>query len=175
MRPEKITLHRDAMKQSDHKKTNRRVAVISANWHSPIVGNAVTAISAEFKRQKFPPKALEFFEVPGVFEIPLHAKRLAQSQRFDAVIACGFIVNGGIYRHEFVSTAVIDALMQVQLEQDLPIFSAVLTPQLFHENEEHQRFFAEHFTKKGREVARACLTTLAALEKLPRAAKGLPA
>jgi 6,7-dimethyl-8-ribityllumazine synthase len=51
--------------------------------------------------------------------------------------------------------------MQVQLDTGVPVFSAVLTPRDFHEHEEHQRFFAEHFVKKGTEVAQACLAIMA--------------
>jgi 6,7-dimethyl-8-ribityllumazine synthase len=79
-------------------------------------------------------------------------------------------VNGGIYRHEFVAAAVIDGLMRVQLDTDVPTFSAVLTPRDFHGHEEHQSFFKAHFVKKGIEVAQACLNTLESLAALPRAA-----
>ena len=101
------------------------------------------------------------------YEIALHAQRLARSGRYDAIIACALVVNGGIYRHEFVAGAVIDALMRVQLDTDTPVFSAVLTPRDFHDHDEHRRFFADHFVTKGVEVARACIETLASLNRLP--------
>ncbi|RZJ04762.1 MAG: 6,7-dimethyl-8-ribityllumazine synthase, partial [Haliea sp.] len=82
-------------------------------------------------------------------------------RRYDAVVACGLVVNGGIYRHEFVSSAVIDGLMRVQLDTEVPVLSAVLTPRDFHEHEDHLRFFSEHFVKKGTEAAQACLQTIA--------------
>ena len=107
---------------------------------------------------------VDFFEVPGAFEIPLAREAPGGSGRYDAIVACGFVVDGGIYRHEFVADAVIVALMPVQLDTDVPVFSAVLTPQRFHEHEEHGRFFSEHFLVKGQEVARACLATIASLD-----------
>jgi hypothetical protein len=67
---------------------------------------------------------------------------------------------GGIYRHEFVTTAVIDGLMRVQMDSEVPVFSAVLTPRDFHEHGDHVEFFRQHFVKKGVEVAHACLSTL---------------
>ena len=143
-----------------------RVAIISASWHADIVGNAVASAIAEFERQHWSPGQIESFAVPGVFEIPLHAKRLAESGRYDAIICCGLIVNGGIYRHEFVSTAVIDGLMRVQLDAGVPVMSAVLTPRDFHEHEEHHSFFKAHFVKKGVEVAQACIATIASLKAL---------
>jgi 6,7-dimethyl-8-ribityllumazine synthase len=145
-----------------------RVAIVSSSWHRDIVTNATTAIREELSRSTAPPGPPDHFEVPGAFEIPLHAKRLAESGTYDAIIACGLVVNGGIYRHEFVTSAVIDGLMRVQLETGVPVFSVVLTPRDFHEHEEHRQFFANHFIKKGSEAARACIDTLASLSRLPR-------
>jgi 6,7-dimethyl-8-ribityllumazine synthase len=143
-----------------------RVAFISASWHRDIIEQARQSLLNEFERSGLSRDQVDHFEVPGAFEIPLHAKRLAQSGRYDAIVACGLVVNGGIYRHEFVASAVIDGLMRVQLDSDVPVLSAVLTPRDFHETEEHHRFFSEHFVKKGAEVARACLETMASLKAL---------
>ena len=65
-----------------------------------------------------------------------------------------------------VGEVVISALMGIQLETGVPVFSAVLTPQHFHEHEEHRKFFTAHFLTKGKEVAQACLETVASLRKL---------
>ena len=138
-----------------------RVAVIASAWHRDIVGSATEAIHAEFDRSGIPKGCLQLFEVPGAFEIPLLAQRLARGACCDAIIACGLVVNGGIYRHEFVAAAVIDGLMRVQLDTDVPIFSCVLTPREFHEHDAHRQFFLEHLRTKGTEVARCCLDTLA--------------
>jgi 6,7-dimethyl-8-ribityllumazine synthase len=141
-----------------------RIAVVCASWHSDIVHQARDAMLAEFARQQVLAEQVEVFNVPGAFEIPLMAKKLALTGHYDAVVACALVVNGGIYRHEFVTSAVIDGLMRVQLDTDVPVFSAVLTPRDFHEHEEHKQFFSAHFVKKGTEVARACLETLASLQ-----------
>jgi 6,7-dimethyl-8-ribityllumazine synthase len=141
-----------------------RIAVVCASWHSDIVHQARDAMLAEFARQKVAAKQVDVLSVPGAFEIPLMAKKLALTGRYDAIVACALVVNGGIYRHEFVTSAVIDGLMRVQLDTDVPVFSAVLTPRDFHDHEEHQQFFSAHFVKKGIEVARACLDTLSSLQ-----------
>ena len=114
--------------------------------------------------------AVDYFEVPGSFEIPLQAKLLARSGRYAAIVAAGFVVDGGIYRHEFVAEAVISGLMQVQLETEVPVISAVLTPQRFHEHAEHRDFFHAHFVVKGAEAASACARTLDNMARLAAAA-----
>jgi 6,7-dimethyl-8-ribityllumazine synthase len=149
--------------------TSSRIAVIAASWHGDIVARATAAVTAEFE-QAPQPGQVQHFQVPGAFEIPLHAQRLARSGAYDAIIACACVVNGGIYRHEFVASAVIDGLMRVQLDTGVPVLSAVLTPRDFHEHDAHRQFFAAHFVHKGVEVARACRQTLMALQALPAAA-----
>jgi 6,7-dimethyl-8-ribityllumazine synthase len=143
-----------------------RVAVVSSSWHRDIVANGTAAICSELSRTFGASGKLDHFEVPGAFEIPLHAKRLANSGAYDAIVVCGLVVNGGIYRHEFVASPVIDGLMRVQLDTDVPVLSAVLTPRDFHDHEEHRKFFSEHFVTKGTEAARACIETLASLHRL---------
>ena len=142
-----------------------RIAIVSASWHADIVGNARQSLLAEFERSATPPGRVDQYDVPGAFEIPLLAKTLAMSGRYDAIVACGLVVNGGIYRHEFVGAAVMDGLMRVQLDTGVPVLSAVLTPRDFHEHEDHHRFFADHFVKKGVEVARSCLAAIACLRE----------
>ncbi|HZF80830.1 MAG TPA: 6,7-dimethyl-8-ribityllumazine synthase [Rubrivivax sp.] len=145
----------------DQRAATPRIAVVCAGWHADLVGRAREALLNELQRLEHPPNAVDCFEVPGAFEIPLLAQRLARGGRHQAIMAIALVVDGGIYRHEFVAGAVIDGLMRVQLDSDVPVFSCVLTPQAFHEHAEHQAFFAAHMAKKGAEAARACLQTLA--------------
>lgn len=136
-----------------------RLAFVYSRWHADIVEGAHRG----FLEVATPDLAsVESFAVPGAFELPLHARVLAATGRFDAVVAAGFVVDGGIYRHEFVADAVISGLMRVQLDVGVPVFSCVLTPQRFHDHEAHHQFFAAHMVDKGREVAYACLSTLTA-------------
>jgi 6,7-dimethyl-8-ribityllumazine synthase len=139
-----------------------RIAIVSANWHSDVVHQARDACAQRLQHLGAAPARIHSVEVPGAFEIPLMAQKLAQSGQFDAVIGCAVIVNGGIYHHEFVSTAVVDGLMRVQLDTGVPVFSVALTPYNFQPSEDLQGFFRTHFVKKGEEAANACAETLAA-------------
>ena len=140
-----------------------RFAFVQSCWHREIIDQGRDAFLAEMARHGIPETQIDLYEVPGSFEIPLHTKLLARTGRYRAVVACGFVVNGGIYRHEFVAGAVIDALMAIQLEVEIPVISAVLTPRDFHEHDEHRRFFHEHFRVKGVEAASACIRTITSL------------
>ncbi|MCX4098664.1 6,7-dimethyl-8-ribityllumazine synthase [Nocardia sp. alder85J] len=144
-----------------------RIAFVRANWHRAIVNQAYEGFLAEYRDLGFAPETVDVFDVPGAFEIPLHAQRLARSGGYAAVVAAALVVDGGIYRHEFVAGAVIDGLMRVQLDTDVPVFSVVLTPHHFHEHSEHVNYFTDHFVTKGAEAARALATTLSSLRSLP--------
>ena len=143
-----------------------RIAFVQACWHRDIVDQALAGFLGQLKQQGLDRNQVDCFEVPGAFEIPLHAKLLAQSGRYAAIVAAGFVVDGGIYRHEFVASSVIDALMSVQLETEVPVISVVLTPQHFHEHDEHRTFFRKHFVAKGEEAAVACAAAISGVRRL---------
>ena len=71
------------------------------------------------------------------------------------------------YRHEFVAQAVLNGIVQVSLETEVPVLSAVLTPQQFHEHEAHVQFFRDHMLVKGRELAEACTSIVDTVAALP--------
>jgi 6,7-dimethyl-8-ribityllumazine synthase len=114
----------------------------------------------------FDRNAIDGFETPGAFELPLHAQTLTRAGRYAAIAAAALVVDGGIYRHDFAAGTVVDALMRVQLATETPIFSVVLTPHHFHEHDIHHDFFKQHFKVKGAEAAQACLLTLQSLSRI---------
>jgi 6,7-dimethyl-8-ribityllumazine synthase len=144
-----------------------RLAFIQSSWHEEIVDRCRESFVTEIATLGVAEDQIDFFRVPGAFEIPLHAKRLAGSGRYAAVVGAGFVIDGGIYRHDFVAEAVINGLMRVQLDTDVPVISVVLTPHHFHEHDEHAAFFADHFKVKGAEAAQACAKTVQSLARLP--------
>jgi len=132
--------------------THAKYAFIKANWHSEIVNQSLDGFC-----NVIPQTQVDVFDVPGAFEMPLLADKLARSGKYGCVIASAFVVDGGIYRHEFVADAVVQGLMRVGLDTKVPILSVSLTPHQFQETEEHIAFFKAHFVKKGKEAANAAL------------------
>ncbi|MBN8900665.1 MAG: 6,7-dimethyl-8-ribityllumazine synthase [Rhodospirillales bacterium] len=132
--------------------TLARYAFVKANWHADIVGRALEGF-----HELIPPDQVDVYDVPGAFELPLLALDLAASGRYAAVAAAAFVVDGGIYRHEFVAQAVIDGLMRAGLDTGVPVLSISLTPHQYQETDHHREIFSAHFVEKGREAARAAL------------------
>ena len=140
--------------------TTKRIAYVQAAWHTDITDACKDAFLETMARHGHEAHEVEFFSAPGSLEIPLMAKKLAKTGRYAAVCASGFVVDGGIYRHEFVAQAVLQGLVQTSLETEVPVLSAVLTPHHFHEHAVHQDFFRAHMATKGRELAEACLAII---------------
>ena len=136
-----------------------RYAFIKANWHSEIVSRAYDGFC-----ELIDPNEVDVFDVPGAFEMPLVAKKLAATGKYNAVICAAFVVDGGIYRHEFVAQAVVNGLMQAGLDTGVPVLSVSLTPHQYQETDHHTVIFKAHFVEKGREAAKAALMTLNAHE-----------
>lgn len=142
------------------------IAYVQASWHTDITDHCKTAFIAEVTRHGYRPDDLEFFSAPGSLEIPLMAKKLAKTGRYAAVCASGFVVDGGIYRHEFVAQAVLQGIVQTSLDTEVPVLSAVLTPHHFHDHAVHAEFFKEHMRTKGKELAEACVSIVEKLSAL---------
>ena len=132
--------------------THTRYAFIKANWHADIVTRALDGFC-----EVVPPDQVDVYDVPGAFEMPLLARDLARTGRYGAVVAAALVVDGGIYRHDFVAQAVVQGLMQAGLDADVPVLSVSLTPHQYQETDHHRNIFRAHFVEKGREAGHAAL------------------
>lgn len=138
------------MTQARH--TQARYAFVKARWHADIVDRALDGFL-----ELIPAEQVDVFDVPGAFELPLFSRDLAATGRYAAVAAAAFVVDGGIYRHDFVAQAVVDGLMRAGMETGVPVLSVSLTPHHYQETDHHNGIFRAHFVEKGREAARAAL------------------
>lgn len=145
--------------------THTRFAFVKARWHAAIVDRALDGFT-----ELIPAAQVDVFDVPGAFEMPLVAQNLAQTGQYAAVACAALVVDGGIYRHDFVAQAVVDGLMQVGLKTGVPILSVSLTPHHFQETPHHMAIYADHFVIKGREAAQAALGILDTRTRLPSVA-----
>lgn len=140
--------------------TTLKIAFIKARWHADIVDQALVGFGQDMAASGVAHE-IAAFDVPGAFEMPLLALKLGRSGRFDAIVAAALVVDGGIYRHDFVAQAVVSGLMDAQMQTGVPTFSVSLTPHHFQPSETHHRFFHDHFVKKGAEAAQAVRQILA--------------
>jgi len=145
--------------------TPTRYAFIKAQWHADIVDRALEGFL-----QLIPAEQVDVYDVPGAFEMPLLARDLASTGRYGAVACAAFVVDGGIYRHDFVAQAVVDGLMRAGLDTGVPVLSVSLTPHHYQETDHHNAIYREHFVDKGREAAQAALMIAKTRSEVQKAA-----
>lgn len=140
--------------------TQFKIALISASWNEDIVQSAEQSFIKSMTEAGFPATMIDVIKVPGSLEIPLVGQRCLQGD-YDLAVGIGFVVNGLIYRHEFVGQEVVRGIVDVSLRTNKPFLSVVLTPQAFQEHlPENVKFFTDHMVTKGREAARAAVMML---------------
>lgn len=156
------------MTYKENKQLDYKIAFIAAEWHKDLVNVATSSCKSELSRLGVDVENnIELFNVPGSLEIPLVSKLLVRKGNWDAVIAFGLVVDGGIYRHEFVAQTVLNGMMNVALDTEIPVLSVVLTPQKFDENNKDDiEFFRKHLVTKGIEAARAAIKTIQVTKSL---------
>ena len=92
--------------------------------------------------------------VPGAYELPVAAQKIAQSNKFDAIIALGAVIRGGTPHFEFVAGACTDGLLRVTLDHQLPLGFCVLTTDDVQQAIDRS---GDNDDNKGRETALATL------------------
>ncbi len=104
-----------------------RVAVVVARFNHPLPARLLEGCAAELERRGARPEDVHVAWVPGAFEIPLAARALAASGRYDAIVALGVVVRGGTPHFEYVCRGVTDGVQAVMRDTSLPVAFGVLT------------------------------------------------
>ena len=104
-----------------------RIALLVSRFNSFIVESLLNGAVDTLKRHGAEDHDLQIVRVPGAFEMPLAAKRLAASQRYEAIIALGAVIRGGTPHFEYVAGECTKGLATVSMQYDLPVAFGVLT------------------------------------------------
>ena len=104
-----------------------RIAIISASWHTEVVYQARDAAQAELQAQGVQAGNIQHFSVPGAFEIPLVAKKMAQSGKYDGIICLGAVIRGATSHYDYVCNEVAKGVAQVGLASGVPTIFGVVT------------------------------------------------
>ena len=104
-----------------------RFAVVSSRWNDFLTARLVEGALDALERLGADEAAVEHFRVPGSFEIPLLAQRLAQSGRFDAVICLGTVIRGETPHFEYVAGEVTKGIAHAALSTGVPVLYGIVT------------------------------------------------
>ena len=103
------------------------VGVVMSRFNLPICEGLLSACIAELKRLGVADDDMAIACVPGALDIPLVLQSMAQSGRFDALVALGAVIRGDTYHFEVVSNDACRAIMELQLHTGIPIANGILT------------------------------------------------
>jgi 6,7-dimethyl-8-ribityllumazine synthase len=104
-----------------------KVGVVMARFNLPVCEGLLSSCVAELKRLGVAAADIRIANVPGALEIPLVLQTMAQSGKYDALVALGAVIRGDTYHFEVVSNDSCRAIMEVQLHTGIPIANGILT------------------------------------------------
>ncbi len=150
--------------EGKNKVRDARVAIVSARFNNLVVDGLLRGAVEALHEAGLSNGDISHVSVPGAFEIPLAARKLADGGRYDAIVALGAVIRGDTAHFEYISGGCTDGLMQVMLASGVPVGFGVLTVDT---TEQALLRSADDGSNKGREAALAAIEMLALLRELP--------
>jgi len=139
-----------------------RFALLVARFNSFVVESLLAGAVDTLKRHGADDKDLHIVRVPGAFEMPLAAQRLAATKKYDAIIALGAVIRGGTPHFEYVAGECTKGLASVSMQFDIPVAFGVLTVDSIEQAVERAG------TKAGNKGAEAALSAIEMVSLLKR-------
>jgi 6,7-dimethyl-8-ribityllumazine synthase len=139
--------------------SNLHIGIVQARFNPDITNALAQACLAELQALSVSADNIHHVQVPGALEVPVALQALAQSQRFDALIALGCIIRGETYHFELVANESGSAITQLALDHGLPIANAILTTENLAQAIARQ-------TDKGRDAARVAVEMALLMQSL---------
>ncbi|NBY57032.1 MAG: 6,7-dimethyl-8-ribityllumazine synthase [Actinobacteria bacterium] len=139
-----------------------RVGIVCSRFNEFVVNALLDGAKRGLAARGVREKNIETHWVPGAFEIPLMARLMAVSHRFDALVALGAVIRGETAHFEYVAGPCAEGIMQVQLETLIPIGFGVLTVENIEQAAARSR---ADDTNKGYEAAQVALDMIAAMRR----------
>lgn len=107
--------------------TGLKVGIVVGRFNEFITGKLLSAAQDAFKRHGVDEADVDIAWVPGAFEIPLIAKKMADSKKYDAVITLGTVIRGATPHFDFVCNEAAKGVSQASLQSGIPVIFGVLT------------------------------------------------
>ena len=148
--------------EGDFHPVDAHFAIVAARFNDFIVNSLVDGAVDTLQRHGVAAASIKLVRVPGAYELPLVAKRLAASAQYDALIAVGAVIRGSTPHFDYVAGECAKGLAQVSLSHDIPIGFGVLTVDSIEQAIERAG------TKAGNKGAEAALGTLEMVSLLQR-------
>jgi 6,7-dimethyl-8-ribityllumazine synthase len=131
-----------------------RFAIVQSRFNEKICERLLAAALSCLREHGYDESNIPVIKVPGAFEIPLIAEKLASQKKYDAIICLGAVIKGETAHFEYISKAVTDGILQVSLKYGIPVIFGVLTA--YDERQAEERS-GEKESNKGWEAAETAI------------------
>ena len=131
-----------------------KFSLVVGRFNSAIVDGLESGAIDALRRHGVPEANITVVRVPGAYELPIAAKRVAQQGEVDAIIALGAVIRGGTPHFDYVAGECSNGLARVMLEENLPVAFGVLTPDTIEQAVERSG------TKAGNKGADCAMTAM---------------
>ena len=143
--------------------SKKKFALVAGRFNSFVVEHLITGAKEALLKHGADEADIELYYVPGAFEIPLALKKIANTKKFDAIVALGAVIRGGTPHFEYVAGECVKGISMVSLEYETPIAFGVLTVDTVEQAVERSGANSEN---KGSEAAESVIRMISLLEKL---------
>jgi 6,7-dimethyl-8-ribityllumazine synthase len=154
--------------EGSRQATGRRFALVVSSFNKEITDGLLRGARTALSDAGVNNADVTIVRVPGAFEIPLAARRLARTGRYDAVVCLGCLIKGETMHFEYIASAVSNGIMAVSADTGVPVTFGVLTTLT---EEQAMARAAEGDDNKGREAALAALEMTAVVQEISGGAR----
>ena len=140
--------------EGDYSANTARFAIVVARFNEFIVESLQEGAVTNLTRHGVPVSNISIFKVPGAFELPLVARRVARQRECDAIICLGAVIRGATPHFDYVASQCASGIARVALDEDIPIIFGVLTTNTIEEAIERAG------SKSGNKGSDAAMTAL---------------
>lgn len=140
-----------------------KIGIIASRFNDFVVGHLVDGALDGLKRHNIKEENITLVKVPGAFEIPVIAKKMAEQKQYDAIICLGAVIRGATSHYDYVCNEVSKGIAQVSLEAGIPVLFGVLTTENIEQAVERSGSKAGN---KGTECALAAIEMINVIKNL---------
>ncbi len=141
-----------------------RFGIVVSRWNEAVTRRLLDGALETFKKHSVADDSIDVAWVPGAWEIPLVAKRMAVSRRYGAVLCLGAVIRGETTHDRHINRAVSQAISQLALAENIPVLFGVLTCETM---EQALQRAGGSVGNKGSECAAAAIQMVGLLKSLP--------
>lgn len=136
------------------------VAIVASRFNQELCDALVADALAALQTAGVAPESIRTVRVPGSFELPVVANKLALSKKYDAIVCLGVLIKGDTRHDQYIANAVAQGLTMISIQTGIPVAFGVLTT----ETKEQAEIRALGSQKKGWEAAMSAIETVRALQ-----------